>query len=249
MDTDTDPVSSATAAARRSPASRPDSIRYDHIISYPRERRPLNQSPYRALVAAAIYSAPGYKWRRPAIACRGDHPPSPSRSIMDTPAQETRGRAGLCCRGSHLGDGGVDDGETLLVVGAAVAAVPAPEPYVMAVDDSSVDRAVITALLRRSQYRVTAVDSVKKALETLGTKPNVRMIITDYSMPEMTGYDLLKRVKESSELKKIPVVIMSSENLPTRIDRCLEEGAEDFLLKPVGPSDISRISARMLQST
>ncbi|KAL6644095.1 hypothetical protein ACP70R_018861 [Stipagrostis hirtigluma subsp. patula] len=123
------------------------------------------------------------------------------------------------------------------------------EPYVMAVDDSSVDRAVITGLLRRSKYRVTAVDSVKKALEMLGSEPNVSMIITDYSMPEMTGYDLLKKIKGSSELKQIPVVVMSSENVPTRINRCLEEGAEDFLLKPVRPSDISRISNRMLQPT
>ncbi|GJN36458.1 hypothetical protein PR202_gb25363 [Eleusine coracana subsp. coracana] len=76
----------------------------------------------------------------------------------------------------------------------------------------------------------------------LDAEPNVRMIITDNSMPEMTGYDLLKKVKESSELKQIPVIIMSSENVPTRINRCLEEGAEDFLLKPVRPSDISRIS-------
>jgi two-component response regulator (ARR-A family) len=73
------------------------------------------------------------------------------------------------------------------------------------------------------------------------------MIITDYWMPEMTGYDLLKKIKESSELKQIPVVIMSSENVPTRISRCLEEGAEDFLLKPVRPADISRITSRMLQ--
>ncbi|CAL5075717.1 unnamed protein product [Urochloa decumbens] len=119
------------------------------------------------------------------------------------------------------------------------------EPCVIAVDDSSVDRALVTALLRRSKYRVTAVDSGKRALEILGSEPNVSMIITDYWMPEMTGYDLLKKVKESSELKQIPVVIMSSENVPTRITRCLEEGAEDFLLKPVRPSDISRITTRM----
>ncbi|ONM53189.1 Two-component response regulator ARR3 [Zea mays] len=94
------------------------------------------------------------------------------------------------------------------------------EPCVIAVDDSSVDRAIVTALLRRSKYRVTAVDSGKRALEILGS--------------------------ESSKLKRIPVVIMSSENVPTRITRCLEEGAEDFLLKPVRPSDISRITTRML---
>lgn len=94
-------------------------------------------------------------------------------------------------------------------------------------------------------------------------------------------------MQESSKLKKIPVVIMSSENVPTRISRyfypfiislliraflclihtdyralnhcssifalfdwlltrCLEEGAEDFLVKPVRPSDVSRLFSRVL---
>ncbi|KAJ8646251.1 hypothetical protein MRB53_007999 [Persea americana] len=47
----------------------------------------------------------------------------------------------------------------------------------------------------------------------------VNMIITDYCIPEMTGFDLLKRVKESSTLREIPMVVMSSENIPTRINR------------------------------
>ncbi|XP_006648171.2 two-component response regulator ORR3 [Oryza brachyantha] len=122
-----------------------------------------------------------------------------------------------------------------------------PEPHVLAVDDSIVDRAVISRLLRSSKYRVTTVDSGKRALELLSLDRNVHMIITDYCMPEMTGFDLLKRVKESSELKEIPVVLMSSENSPTRIRRCLEEGAEDFLIKPVRPSDVSRLCSRVMK--
>jgi hypothetical protein len=42
-------------------------------------------------------------------------------------------------------------------------------------------------------------------------------------VPGMTGYELLKRVKESAALRDILVVIMSSKNVPTRITRCLEE--------------------------
>ncbi|RRT47311.1 hypothetical protein B296_00022180 [Ensete ventricosum] len=121
------------------------------------------------------------------------------------------------------------------------------QQHVLAVDDSSVDRAVIAGILRSSKLRVTAVDSGKRALELLGLKKDVSMIITDYWMPEMTGYELLKRVKESSELKEIPVVIMSSENVPNRITRCLEEGAEEFLLKPIRPSDVSRVCSRVLK--
>ncbi|KAI5014107.1 hypothetical protein ZWY2020_055497 [Hordeum vulgare] len=123
----------------------------------------------------------------------------------------------------------------------------AAPPHVLAVDDSSVDRAVISGILRSSKFRVTAVDSGKRALELLRSEANVSMIITDYWMPEMTGYELLKKVKESSKLRGIPVVIMSSENVPTRISRCLEEGAEDFLLKPVQPSDVSRLCSRVLR--
>ncbi|KAK4394581.1 Two-component response regulator ARR5 [Sesamum angolense] len=69
----------------------------------------------------------------------------------------------------------------------------------------------------------------------------VNLIMTDYSMPGMTGYELLKKIKGSSKLREIPVVIMSSENVLARIDRCLEEGAEEFLVKPVKLSDVERL--------
>ncbi|KAB5519374.1 hypothetical protein DKX38_023693 [Salix brachista] len=123
--------------------------------------------------------------------------------------------------------------------------------HVLAVDDSLIDRKLIERLLKTSSYQVTTVDSGSKALKFLGFQedeqsnpdtpfgsPNnhqeveVNLIITDYCMPGMTGYDLLKKVKESSSLRNIPVVIMSSENVPSRITRCLEEGAEEFILKP-----------------
>ncbi|AQK72857.1 Two-component response regulator ORR11 [Zea mays] len=124
-------------------------------------------------------------------------------------------------------DGGSSEstGESKLqmasVGGAVAGGVGAPTPHVLAVDDSSVDRAIIAAILRSSRFRVTAVESGKRALELLGT--------------------------ESSKLKQIPVVIMSSENVSTRIRRCLEEGAEDFLVKPVRASDVSRVFSRVLR--
>ncbi|XP_052202135.1 two-component response regulator ORR10-like [Diospyros lotus] len=74
----------------------------------------------------------------------------------------------------------------------------------------------------------------------------VNLIITDYSMPGMNGYDLLRRVKGSS-WKDIPVVVMSSENIPARINMCLEGGAEEFLLKPVQLSDLRKLQSHLLK--
>ncbi|XP_031100902.1 two-component response regulator ARR4 isoform X1 [Ipomoea triloba] len=127
--------------------------------------------------------------------------------------------------------------------------------HVLAVDDSLVDRKVIEKLLKITSCKVTAVDSGSRALQFLGLDREessvgfdglkVDMIITDYCMPGMTGYELLKKIKGSS-FREIPVVIMSSENVLARIDsRCLEEGAEDFLLKPVKLSDLKRLKSHM----
>ncbi|KAL5708357.1 hypothetical protein ACHQM5_019159 [Ranunculus cassubicifolius] len=142
--------------------------------------------------------------------------------------------------------------------------------HVLAVDDSIIDRKLIERLFKISSYHVTTVDSGSKALEFLGLveddqnqikktskslsvpsgihqEMEVNLVITDYCMPGMTGYDLLKKIKESSSLKDIPVVIMSSENVPSRITRCLEEGAEEFLLKPVRLADVNRLKPHVLR--
>nr|GMN72024.1 hypothetical protein TIFTF001_052761 [Ficus carica]GMN72032.1 hypothetical protein TIFTF001_052763 [Ficus carica] len=73
------------------------------------------------------------------------------------------------------------------------------------------------------------------------------MIITDYSMPGMTGFDLLREIKKSKYHKDVPVIIMSSENVPSRINRCLEEGAEEFFLKPVQLSDVKKLKPHLLK--
>ncbi|XP_057435197.1 two-component response regulator ORR10-like [Lotus japonicus] len=140
--------------------------------------------------------------------------------------------------------------------------------HVLAVDDSLIDRMLIERLLKRSSFHVTTVDSASKALKFLGLVEDelrnfdtnvaseihqmqdvdVNLIITDYCMPGMTGYDLLRKIKETKSLKDIPVVIMSSENVPSRINRCLEEGAEEFFLKPVRLSDLNKLKPHLLKS-
>jgi len=82
--------------------------------------------------------------------------------------------------------------------------------HVLAVDDSLLDRKLIERLLKTSSFQVTTVDSGSKALEFLGIHGEdssppvsdadqlevaVNLIITDYCMPGMTGYDLLKKIK------------------------------------------------------
>ncbi|CAI8598706.1 unnamed protein product [Vicia faba] len=129
-------------------------------------------------------------------------------------------------------------------------------PHVLAVDDSLIDRKLVEKLLRNSSCRVTTAENGLRALELLGLtngehstlngRSKVNLIITDYCMPGMTGYELLKKIKESSVMREVPVVIMSSENIPTRINKCLEEGAEMFMLKPLKESDVRELTCQLM---
>ncbi|CAL8998813.1 unnamed protein product [Prunus brigantina] len=131
------------------------------------------------------------------------------------------------------------------------------KPHVLAVDDSFVDRRIIEKLLTNSACKVTTAENAHGALELLGladgqqnfgnTVSKVNLIITDYSMPGMTGYELLKKIKESPTGKEIPVVVVSSEHIPTRIEKCLEEGAKEFLLKPLRQSDVNQLRCHLMK--
>ncbi|GKB21049.1 two-component response regulator ARR5-like protein [Tanacetum coccineum] len=76
----------------------------------------------------------------------------------------------------------------------------------------------------------------------------VMTITTDRRFIErlLKGYCFKVSVVDSGT--EIPVVIMSSENILTRIDRCLEEGAEDYLLKPVKLADVTRLKDKILKT-
>ncbi|KAL0693690.1 hypothetical protein Bca4012_060870 [Brassica carinata] len=132
-------------------------------------------------------------------------------------------------------DGGVSCLRRSKMIGIGIGELESPpldsdQVHVLAVDDSLVDRIVIERLLRITSCKgdsnaVTAVDSGWRALEFLGLDDDKSSVEFD----------------ESTSFREVPVVIMSSENVLTRIDRCLEEGAEDFLLKPVKLADVKRL--------
>ncbi|ESQ52787.1 hypothetical protein EUTSA_v10017348mg [Eutrema salsugineum] len=133
------------------------------------------------------------------------------------------------------------------------------ELHVLAVDDNLIDRKLVEKLLKISSCKVTTAENAIRALEYLGLGDQnqhidaltnnvmkVNLIITDYCMPGMTGFELLKKVKESSDLKEVPVVIMSSESIPTRINKCLASGAQMFMQKPLKLSDVEKLKCHLM---
>jgi sigma-B regulation protein RsbU (phosphoserine phosphatase) len=62
------------------------------------------------------------------------------------------------------------------------------------------------------------------------------LVLLDIMMPEMDGYEVLKRMKASDNLRHIPVVMISALDELESVVRCIEAGAEDYLSKPFNPT-------------
>ncbi|KAK3145079.1 hypothetical protein QOZ80_4AG0322740 [Eleusine coracana subsp. coracana] len=88
---------------------------------------------------------------------------------------------------------------------------------------------------------MTSMGDPEEAREFLDTEDDVNLVLIDYHMTQMTGYDLLKKVKESPRLRHIPVVIVFTHYTPEELKRCFDAGAEDYIVKPITVADVPRI--------
>lgn len=108
---------------------------------------------------------------------------------------------------------------------------------IVIVDDDPLLIEILVAYLEDAGYQnIVAVNDSREAHDTIvGHKPDC--VLLDLNMPHVTGFDVLKGVRNTPELRHTPVVVLtSSTDAPNRL-RALEYGATDFLAKPVDESE------------
>lgn len=103
---------------------------------------------------------------------------------------------------------------------------------VMVVDDSSTSRSAMKFLLEAQKFVVVEASSGKEALKMLEENPEVRLLITDYNMPKMDGFQLVSRIREKLPKDKLAIIGISAYGTSLMSARFLKAGASDFLTKP-----------------
>jgi chemosensory pili system protein ChpA (sensor histidine kinase/response regulator) len=113
---------------------------------------------------------------------------------------------------------------------AAVEAVRSV-PLVMVVDDSLTVRKITTRLLERAGYQVVTAKDGIDALEQLAEiTPSVMLL--DIEMPRMDGFELVKRMRQESRTKDLPIIMITSRTAEKHHDFALELGVNEYLGKP-----------------
>lgn len=109
---------------------------------------------------------------------------------------------------------------------------------ILLIDDQPVMGIILKNKLE-NDFNVFIKHNGKEALAWImeGNIPNV--VVLDLNMPEMNGIEFIKEVRKFNYLDKIPLIVLSGEEgVNSRIE-AFEEGADDFLIKPFNPTELT----------
>ena len=106
---------------------------------------------------------------------------------------------------------------------------------VLVVDDDMRTVYALSATLRAKGADVLVADTGKAALGVLGRERQVDAVLMDIMMPEMDGYETMRRIRQDLQLTELPVIALTAKAMKGDRDRCLEVGASDYLPKPIDP--------------
>ncbi len=116
---------------------------------------------------------------------------------------------------------------------------------ILVVDDDVRNLLALTPMLERWNLRVTAAGDGVEALETL-TEDDFDLVLMDIMMPEMDGYETIRRIRAENKLRHLPIVALTAKAGQEDRDKCLAAGADDYLAKPVDTHALKDAVARLM---
>lgn len=108
------------------------------------------------------------------------------------------------------------------------------DALILVVDDNEMNRDMLSRRLKRMDYEVIVAEDGEQALSMVVEHP-FNLVLLDIMMPNISGYEVLERLKQDDETKHIPVIMISAVDDLDSVVRCIELGAEDYLFKPFNP--------------
>lgn len=110
--------------------------------------------------------------------------------------------------------------------------IPAPGGSILVVDDSATMRAGLEAAVRAMKMEPILAESGERALELFVTRAP-SLVLLDVVMPGIDGYETARRMREARPGAWVPIIFLSSNEYDQNLERAIESGGDDYLVKPV----------------
>jgi len=108
---------------------------------------------------------------------------------------------------------------------------------VLVIDDSRTARQYLCGLLQSYKFQVLEASSAQAGLAAVDSDPAIRLVITDYFMPEMDGVEMVRRMRIKHAPDRLAIIGLSSGGGSALSAKFIKHGANDFLNKPFLPEE------------
>ena len=102
----------------------------------------------------------------------------------------------------------------------------------LVIDDSRAVRIIIGKILREIGIEVLEAANGVEALEQLKENPDIELMLVDWNMPQMNGFDFLRAVRANRAYDAVRILMVTSEAQGEQVTRALNAGANEYLMKP-----------------
>ncbi|GBC60891.1 response regulator [Desulfonema ishimotonii] len=116
---------------------------------------------------------------------------------------------------------------------------------IMTADDSASIRQMVSFTLEQAGYEVIEAADGKEALAKLRSG-TVHMLVTDLNMPNMDGIELIRKVRQESRYRFMPIVMLTTESQAVKKQEGKAAGATGWIVKPFRPEQLLAVIKKVL---
>jgi CheY-like chemotaxis protein len=109
---------------------------------------------------------------------------------------------------------------------------------VLVVDDDIRNIFALNSLLERHNMEVITATNGQEAIKLVESTENLSLVLMDVMMPEMDGYETMRRIRMRQEFRMLPIIALTAKAMKGDREKCLEAGASDYVAKPVNTDQL-----------
>lgn len=104
---------------------------------------------------------------------------------------------------------------------------------ILIVDDDMRNVFALTSVLEEKGVHVLVGRNGREGLEKLDANPDAALVLMDIMMPEMDGYEAIRRIRQKEQFKELPIIALTAKAMKTDRRKCIDAGANDYMTKPL----------------
>ena len=116
---------------------------------------------------------------------------------------------------------------------------------ILIVEDNPLHTRLIEMTLRAKNYTLLKATDGEEALD-IATRERPDLILMDLNLPEMTGFEVIKKLRENPAFSHTPIIAITAYAMKEDRERLIESGCDTYLTKPINTRELPRIIAEML---